>query len=255
MQNPEDGYTVIIACMKDLAAVAAANIRLIGQMKLDNMHELILLFDCKYEDIPEIVMSRLREVKAYVPARIICSTPKQMHVSHLINWGWVFSWLSWCIGIGAAKTKHVLLHDLDAMAIEPTLFETLYANATASGAQFHGIRQRIDYPRSATEPLVATFELIIEADYLRREFKPFEGFNKLALIDGECVDFDTFLYTQWCSSKRSITPIDESQLVHPSQLICAYTDFISGRNLMNGSHNLLVLPYLMYLGGDDRLLN
>ena len=252
LTDPEPGYTVIIACMKDLAAVAVANLRLIGRMNLGDMKELLLVFDCTTDEMPANVLHAVDQLDDRFSVRVLGYSPRQARVARRINWGWVFSWLSWCTGIAVAKTRHVILHDLDAMPLEADIFDTLYANAVESGAPFHGILPRNDYPNAGGEPLVATCELVIDAAYVREMFRPFDTFNKLRMINGRYFDFDTFLYAQSRSTRRCLTPIDESQLVHPSQLICSYTDFVAGRRtLASTNHNMLILPYFQYMGNEE----
>ena len=103
--------------------------------------------------------------------------------------------------------------------------------------------------------LATTFQLVIDAEYLRRRFKPQQAFNKVCLIEGKYIDFDTFLYIQYLSEKISVSEIDESQMFHPTQMICQFTDFMAGRDsLSNTQHNLLALVYMQYLGGNNSVL-
>ena len=255
LENANSGYTIVIGCMRDLAPLAAANLRLIGLQDLSNAREIVLVFDCHLEDVPQIIHDRIRELESKIKIRLIGYSKYQVFITHLINWGWVYSWLSWSTGVANANTKYVILHDLDAMPLKQDLFESIYQNIIHSGGQFHGVRQRAEYPKADERVLAATFELAIDIEYLRNNFSPFDVFNKLRMVDGQYVDFDTFLYIQWHSPNCRVTPIKDEDLVHPSQLICLYTDFLAGRNSFEKmNHNLLVLPYFMYFGGEESAL-
>ncbi len=215
------------------------------------MRELILVFDAPVEEIPPAVVAAAREPSRGVPVRLLGYNPRQHWVAARINWGWVYSWMSWCLAIGQARTRAVLVHDLDALPLDASVFETIYDNWLEAGAHFCGIRV---YSGNGVTPemgLVTTYELALDVRYVRGRFRPFDLFNKLALVDGRVVDFDTMLHAQWLSPGRAVRPIEEVKLVHPSQLICHYTDLVSGRSdLGDRLHMLPILPYFFYLGGD-----
>src|SRR5580658_1185456 len=90
-----DGYTVTVACMRELAPVAIANLGLIGKADATRMHELVLVFDCPVDQIPPAVQQAVRE-SPLAPRITLLGYDKTQHwVGRRINWGWVYSWLSW----------------------------------------------------------------------------------------------------------------------------------------------------------------
>ena len=193
----------------------------------------------------------IREASGSIRIRLIGYDPRQSRVAGSINWGWVYAWLSWSLAIRQARTRALIIHDLDAMPLHPNFFEQLYDNWLETGAQFCGIRAYRGNGVVESMGLVTTFELTIDVDHIRRHFRPFDLFNQLRIVDGRVVDFDTMLLAQRESPLRALRPIDESRLVHPSQLICQYTDLVSGRADYRGrDHALPVLAYFVYLGGD-----
>lgn len=249
----EAGYTVILACMEDLPRVAVANLRQILAMNLPRMHELILSFDCTEDRIPPEVKVCCQQ-QSDVAVRIVNYSPMQAQVSRRINWGWVYSWLSWCNALATVRTTHFILHDLDAIPLDRQLFETLYDNALASDADFHGTCW---YEGNGVTPdmrLVRTFEMVAKTEYLRNHTRPIEAFNQLSLHEGRYVDYDTFLQVQQGQPTRAVTELSETDLVHPTQMICQHVDFTHGRDPMRRPHNLLLMPYFAYLGGDESWL-
>ncbi len=252
----EPGYTVVTACARELAPLAVANIRLASRQVRARMHELILVFDCPVADIPSIVEDARRECSWPTRIRIHGYSNWQHRVARSINWGWVYSWMSWALAIAQVRTRAVIIHDLDALPLYTRLFESLYDNWLDEGAEFCGIARYCGNGVTEEMNLVRTPELVVDALYLRRRFEPFDLFNKLRLVDGRLVDYDTMLHVQTQSARCGLRPIDESHLFHPSQVICNYTDFVSGRTSFEGrSHNLLMLPYLLHIGGHSSLLS
>ena len=252
---PAAGYSVAIACMRELAPVAVANLRMCARLNKNRIYDMILVFDCPVDQIPAVVVDAVREVSSSVVVQLIGYEESQQRIVRWFNWGWVYSWMSWCLAIRHARTRAVIIHDLDAMPIDSNLFEQIYDHWAEEKSEFCGIHRYVGNGVTEEMGLVTTFELALDAAYVRQRFRPFDLFNKLRLVDGRIVDFDTMLYAQWRSPRRAVRPINESQLVHPSQLICQYTDLISGRsNFRSRGHMLPVLVYFMYLGGDATLL-
>ena len=251
-----EGYTVVIACMNDLDAVAVANLRSCALLHHDRLHQIILVFDCLRDDISENVRSAAHEISREIPVELIGYSERQFRVAKGINWGWVYSWLSWCLGIAHSRTRAVILHDLDAMPLAPSLFENLYDNWLEMKADFCGIRRYKGNGVPEELGLVATFEMVLDAGFVRRNCRPFDLFNKLELASGRVVDFDTTLYVQLPPATRAVRSIDETDLLHPSRLICQYTDLVSGRSDFTGQdHGLFMLIYFLFLGGHSEPLH
>jgi hypothetical protein len=246
-----DGYSIAIACMRELAPVAIANLRLCARMNNARLHQLILVFDCPVDKIPASVAEAVREASSSLAVRLLGYNERQHRVTKWIDWGWVYSWASWSLAIRQAQTRVAIIHDLDAMPLSADFFEQIYDHWAEQKAQFCGIRPYRGNGIEEDMGLVTTFELALDVTFMRRTFRPFDLFNKLHLVGDRIVDFDTMLHAQWRSPHRAVRPIEETQLVHPSQLICQYTALVSGRTDFQGrEHSLPVLAYFAYLGGD-----
>jgi hypothetical protein len=256
MVSPEPGYTPIVGCMASIPDVALANVRLMSRMDLTNAREVILVFDRPPELMPEGFAARLEEARGSMPVRLLHYSPQQHAAAERIKWGWVYAWMSWTTGIKHALTRHVILHDLDAMPTDPTFFERRYRMALDRSATFFGIRWYKGNGVLHEDRLTTTFEMVMDAARVREATRPFDGFNKITVFNGRSVDFDTFLYTQSKLMESDQAPIDEDDVVHPSQMICQYTDLLAGR--VPGpvaNTNLPLMPAYMLLGGRGELLH
>ena len=247
----DDGYSIILACVSSLAPLAVANLRLCAKSNGPRLSEIIVVFDCLPGNVPQCVLEAIRELSDGIEIRVLTYTKHQHRVARLLQNGWVYSWMSWCIGIAHAKTRAVIIHDLDAMPIASGIFEQIYDNWLASKAEFCGIDHYQGNGVTLEMGLVRTYELALDSNYVRRRFRPIDLYNKTDWREGRIVKLDTMLHAQMQSPRRVVRRIDETQLVHPSQLICHYTGLISGRSDLSGKlHSLPMLPYFMYLGGD-----
>lgn len=255
LREPDEGYTIVIAGMHRLVEVALANISFVGRMDLRGVRELLLVLDCTEEQIPPRLRERARALCPGVGVRVIPYTPRQRAVARAIQWGWVYAWLSWCIGVSQARTRYVLLHDLDAMPLNPALFRRHHEAIRTSGQRFIGWNWYEGCGLEQSDRLVTTFEMMFDAQHVRERFRPIDVFNKVTSIRTGCarrrIEFDTFLYVQHRTASADVCRGRPSDMVHPSQLICQYTDHIAGRGIRGVSNtNLPMLPYYFYLGGN-----
>jgi hypothetical protein len=256
LQQVEDGYSVVIACMSTLPEIAMANINLISRMNLPELKELILVFD-----VPKSQFEQYEQFQAAaqnLPIRFMWYTPIQSWIAKFWDWGWVYSWLSWTQAIATVKTRYVLIHDLDAMPISPDFFEDLYGIAKENQAFCQGIRSYVGNNGIRLEDgCVRTFEMVLDAQQMRQQFTPIEGFTKAGVIDNRVVIYDTFLKMQRLVGNCQVEEVPESNFVHPSQLISQYTDWKRGRKTKSdkGNHSSLpLLPIYLYLGGNEATL-
>lgn len=248
--EPEEGYTVVIGCMAALPDVAVTNLNLMRRMNIPSAKEVILVFDRPEHKMPEGLVDRIEEARGEMPVRILNYTEKQHAVAERIKWGWVYAWMSWSKGIGASTTRHVLLHDLDAMPVNPDFFERRYELARDSGKAFFGIRWYKGNGVVPEDELTTTFEMVLDAQVMRAKTKPIHGFNTIRKLDKRACDLDTFLYSQLIVGNSGQAPINEGDMVHPSQMICQYTDMVAGRNSAPmPKTNLPLMPAYMHLGG------
>jgi len=256
MASPEDGYTVVIGCMAALPDVAVANLNLMQRMTIPSAREVVLVFDRPADQMPGGLAERIDEARGSMPVKLLHYSDRQHAVAERFKWGWVYAWMSWTIGIANSSTRHVLLHDLDAMPVNPDFFEQRYQLAKESGKAFFGIRWYKGNGIDPEDKLATTFEMVLDAQRLRAETNPIDGFNTIRKYDGRGVDFDTFLNSQTIIGSSGQSPIDEGDMVHPSQLICQYTDLMAGRNTTPMPRtNLPLMPAYMHIGGRSGPMN
>jgi hypothetical protein len=255
MTTPQPGYTPIIGCMASIPEVALANVKLMSRMDLSNAREVILVFDRPARLMPAGFSDRLEEARGSMPVRLLHYSDRQHAAAERIRWGWVYAWMSWTTGIAHAQTRHVILHDLDAMPVEPGFFERRYRMALDRRATFFGIKWYRGNGIVHEDRLTTTFEMVMDAARVREASRPFDAFNKITVFNGRSVDFDTFLHTQARLNESDQAPIDETDVVHPSQMICQYTDLLAGRSTGPVANtNLPLMPAYMLLGGRGDLL-
>jgi len=250
LDQPKPGYTIVIGCVTDLAGIALANLRALERCDLSRCQELLLVFDRPLSEVH--VLNELPERVGETPVRVMGYSSVQARKSRRIGWGWVYSWLSWSIGIGAAETRAVCLHDLDAMPLAEDLFERLFDEFECSAAIFQGVRPYSGNGFVEADRFVTTYEMFLDAEVLRERARAIEAFSRFGKRDGDWVDYDTFLYLEERLGGRHLFEVDPEELFHPSQLLCQYTDHLNeSERLPLGGGNLSLLAYLLHVGGDS----
>ena len=254
LEEPRPGYTIVIGCVTDLAGIALANLKALERCDLSRCAQLTLVFDRPLSEVH--ILNELPQSVGGVPLCVLGYSARQARTSRRIGWGWVYSWLSWSIGVGAAQTRAVCLHDLDAMPLAADLFERLFDEFERSGATFQGVRPYSGNGFVEEDGFVTTYEMFLDASVLRERARAIEAFSRFGKRDGVWVDYDTFLYLEERIGGRHLFEVDPEELFHPSQLLCQYTDHLNDPDrLPAGGGNLSLLAYLQYVGGESAPLD
>lgn len=250
MSAPDAGYTVVIAAMHRLMPVARANLTCLARQKLQNCRQLVLVFDCPAGQVPTDLADNFRRAHPGVDVAVLGYSPVQTRVARAFDWGWVYAWMSWSIGLAHAQTRHAMLHDFDALLLNAGAVEDRYAAALERQAEYVGVRHYFGNGIAPSDGLVTTFQLMLDVAHVRERHRPIDLFNHVGQFNGRWVEFDTFLYAQSRGGTKSVLDIPESDMVHPSQMICQYTDFMVRPWRLPDRNNLLMFPYYAFVGGD-----
>lgn len=254
MDAPREGYTIIIGCNQKLLPMLWANLRMLGKLDLAGCDALVLGVDLPRRDLPAGFEERVRREVPGPEVRVACYTPAQMRVTRWIDWGWVYAWLNWCLGIAATRTRYAFLHDFDALLLRPDAIRRRYDLIREKGVDYLGVAYYEGLGISPQDRLVNTFELMFDAAMVRRRHRPIELFNTMARYKGRRVEFDSVLYAQSRAGTTLAEKMVENELVHPSQMITQFVDFVAGRGRTPGKNNLLMIPYYQALGDDWAML-
>jgi hypothetical protein len=252
IENPREGYTIILGCVAGLAEMLPSNLKCLAAQDLTHLREIIIVFDRPPRQLAMDVEKAVKERFPQLPCRFVHYSLFQRAVTKAIGWAWVDLWLSWCIGIAETTTQYAFLHDFDAMLINPRFIEERYEQISKRGCEYLGVGFYQDLNgHLAEDRLVRTFEMFFDAEFLRRTRKPIDTFNHLQQFDGRRVDFDTFMYAQWKGGKREVIPSSPADMVHPSQLICQFAfHSVGSRRLTLTHHSLMLIPYFVSVGGE-----
>lgn len=248
-----EGYTIIIGCVTQLPTLVIANLKQLARQNLTHAMEVILVFDVAPEGGVAALEARIAALNLPIPYRVICYGKLQKPLATMVDWCWVYAWLSWCIGIAAANTRHAVLQDLDAMLIKRDFLEERYQLMLQEHSQFLSTSW---YKGNGVDPedeLCTTFELFLDIDYLQKNFSPLDLFSHVTTYKGKTSDFDLFLYAQTMRGKRRRLVPGDMDMVHPAELITQYRYWLQdNRNFKLHGHSLPMLVYFLWLGGETQ---
>ena len=249
MQLPRQGYTVIVACHGPLAEMILPSIDLLARQDLTSLRRLIVSFDSPEDPRLRNLARKISQQYPHLHSEFLFQSPKESRLLRRIDWGWVDCWLSYTKGIAAADTRFAILHDMDAMLIRPNLIERRYQLIREREDHFLGIRWYKGNGIMEEDHLAYIVEMAFDAEFLRRKSCPLDSFNVIGRLKDRTVDFDTLLYPQTRTSRRSIERIDEEEMVHPSQVVSQYTMLNWRDYVPPAANNALFIPYFYYLAG------
>ena len=249
------GCTALIGMPHHLPNVLLGNLECFASNSWTKLEEIIVVVDSVHGCLPEGFEARASEIARNIPLRFLYYSNEQAERTERIRDPFVFSWLSWSIGIANCRTQVALLHDYDAIILDNCL-ETRFKKFVKSGAKFQGVRWYSGNGIEEADHLGTTFEAFLDVAWVR-EHRPVMLFNRVDRIAERTVDFDTFLELQAkfaARHERTIEPMPPNSLVHPSQMICQFTNVRRRPRVAGPVYSLPMIPFFEWLGGAPRAM-
>ncbi len=259
LENPRPGYSIVIGvpwALWDLIDIPLLSLR---RAHRHRCHEIILAVDTTQHEL-ELRFGTLAvasKVKSYADLRLrlMFYTPAQLRRTRRIGWNWVDCWLTWCMGVAGARTRHVLLHDFDAVVLDPGFLEHHYQTALSTGSAFVGIQRDLRHQGQQHPDLLMTAELMLDAQALRSRFHAVDLFNAVRRHNGLRLQYDILRDVQMRmpDSARTLHEIRGEQIVHPSQVVSQWRGLQQSADPFRprGYSPLFVIPYFRQVSGDS----
>lgn len=250
----EPGCTAIIGMCSRLPHVLAANVRCLSMSRWPQLKQVIVTADCTRDAFPPEFEREVTQLYPELHIKFCYYSAHQSKMAEALKLPYVYSWLSWCVALEHVTTGHVLIHDYDALVLGETI-RNRYESFAASDAKVQGIAWYQNNGLEAKDCIATTFEAFMDTTWLR-SVRPVELFNKLRIVEGRSIDFDTTLDMQYRLplKQRTMMPMNLDQLVHPSQMIHQYTMFRRSPGAALPSASIPMIPLFTYLGGQPSAL-
>jgi hypothetical protein len=220
------GCTAVIGMCSAMPDVLLSNVRCLKDHAWPGLYEVIAVADTVQGGIDPVIERQAAATLEPIPFRLLYHTDHQNARARAIQLPYVYAWLAWSIGLGVCRTRAALLHDYDALILSDCLGKR-YQEFISSGAFMQGIKWYEGNGILPEDRLATTFEAFLDVRRVRR-YHPIRLLNELRIIDGRTLDYDILLDVQHNNvalRDRTIFPMGEDDLVHPSQMIHQYTMF------------------------------
>lgn len=252
LSSPTEGCTAIIGMCHRLPNVLLGNLRCLLGNRWPELKEVIVVVDGERSSLPQQLEDQAIALGNQVPVRMQYYTAHQAKLADALNLPYVYAWLSWSIGLSQCRTRHALLQDYDALVFGDALAKR-YAAFAESKVSMQGISWYTGNGVLAEDKLATTFEAFLDVPWVRSRH-PLAAFHKVRYRDGRSFDYDTLLDLQHNGTPvhmRAAMPMDEENLVHPSQMIHQYTMFrrYPGKELP--CYSIPMIPFFEFLSGDS----
>ena len=253
--TPQEGCTAIVGVCSRLPRVLIANLKCLANVKWPALKRVLLVVDCERQGFPPEIEQETLSRYAELKPEFFYYSAEQSALAETLKLPFVYSWLSWCIALRHTVTSTVLFHDYDALLLTQAIADR-YETFTHSNAKIQGISWYQANGLEKNDRLATTFEAFISTAWLR-SFPPVELFNKLRVVDNRSIDFDTTLDLQHRKLRpheRTIAPMSQQDLVHPSQMIHQFTMFRRHPGAPLPCFSIPMIPFFNYVGGDQQAI-
>jgi hypothetical protein len=248
LEDPEPGYSVVIASNFNLRGILDANLQLIAKQAHDNMKALFIVFEVTEEDFPADFRDDILRRYAKLPIQFVFYDRFQSKGLRAIDWLWTYAWLSWCKAISICRTRYLILHDYDALPIRPDFFEDRYRRIREGGETYLGCTHYLFHGVTLEDQLATTWELVVDAKFIRQRFRPIDIFNHVTRHGDRLLDLDTFLNAQRTAGTIKVDPAEvPGELVHLAQVISQHTQVMNGRQKVVDT--VVFVPYMYFVAG------
>jgi hypothetical protein len=242
----EPGCTAMVGMSSLMPDVLLGNLSCLNDNVWPELKYVHVVVDSTPGCLPDGLEEKVAAACDRFQVRFFYYNDQQARTTRAVRLPYIYSWLSWCIGIAACRTHTLLLHDYDALILNDVLARRYQAFLT-SGSKIQGI-QWYNVPANGISPddrLATTFEAFVETAWLRT-FPPIRLFNSFGRRGRRSLDYDTLLDIQHNETEiedRTIAPMSQDDLVHPSQMVHQFTMFLRRPGADLPSFSIPMIPF------------
>ncbi len=252
----ESGCTAIIGMCSRMPYVLGANLYCLNKSQWESLKEVIITVDAEKGALPDGFEEDIIQQFPQLKITFFYYNRQQAELTAKVNDPYIYSWLSWGTCMNHVRTKTVLIQDYDALVLSGNALEKRYHAFIESGAKIQGITWCKISGFEAKDHLATTFEAFLDVNWIR-SFPPVMGYNRVGLLNGRKVDYDTYLDIQanhTPENQRTIRPMSEEELVHPSQMITQYMRFKNSPGKALPCFSVIMTPFFYFLSGQENAI-
>lgn len=252
----ESGCTAIIAMCSRIPYILGANLHCLNNSRWDDLKAVLVAVDTEKGALPDGFEEEMIAQFPQLKLTFLYYSPRQAKVSAKISDPYIYSWLSWSICLNHVRTQTVLIHDYDALLLSGEALKKRYRAFLESGSKIQGVMWYKANGFIVEDHLATTFEAFADVNWIR-SFPPIMGYNRVGLLKGRKVDYDTYLDIQANHTpepQRTMIPMTSEELVHPSQMITQYMRFRNSPGKALACFSVVMIPFFYFLSGQSEAI-
>ena len=246
------GYSIVLGVPWMLRDLLGVNLDFMRRCDRANLDEIHIVFDRKLQPGGEAFVEQIRRDHGDLPLSFHWHAPVAGRLIERTRNASLFACMNWTLGLTAARTRYVLLHDFDLYPIAPDYFQRLYRTLRDQQLHFTAFERTYFDGLTDEDNILGTWSLGIDADWLRANFKPVHCFHAVAPVGGRLRSLDGLTHIETKTERRALcTPFHADDMMHVTNLCSIYLRYRGGRDF-EPAWRLHLLWYLQYLAGDEK---
>ncbi len=248
------GFTIVLGAPWQLRELLDVNLQFLARQDLAGLDQICIVFDRDERSGASELIESTRRRFPQLPLQFDFHSPRLSSLLQFINQSKFYASTNWCMGLKRCRTQYAILHDFDLYPLDVGFFQKIIADMRQDQLRFSGAEYTHYDSLTDTDGIIGTWELGIDAQWLRSHTKPIDCFHSVERVNGRMVDLDAFSSLQYQTQKRRLaTGVGAGSYAHVKNLCSTFLRFESGDpfNAAWRIHHLMYLRSLVH--GEDYL--
>lgn len=245
------GYSIVLGVPWMLRDLLGVNLRFVQRCDLSDVDAIHLVFDRPAQEGMDAFVAQTREAFGDLPLVFHHHYPVSGRLVQRANNASLFACMNWTLGIRAARTRYVVLHDFDLYPTDEGYFRRLYDQLRSDELHFTANELTHFDGLADADNMLGTWSLGIDADWLRNHFDPVMCFHAVDKVDGRWTSLDGLTHIETKTDRRKLCEAASlDHFVHVTNLCSVFLRYTSGQDF-DPVWRLHMLWYLQHLAGDS----
>ncbi len=244
LNEPRDGFSIVVGTPWALRHLLEVNLRFLAATDLRQLEQIFVVFDRVRQPGAEQVISAMRSMFPQLPLRFLFQPAIAGRLVQLVDQSKFYAGLNWVTGLKHCRTRYAVLHDFDLYPVRPDIFVKIVEAMRDQKLHFSGVEFTHFDGLTDSDRLIGTWELGIDVQWIRANYRPIDCFHEVAEVNGRRVDLDGFASVQSRTPQRGLpADVQRDWFAHVTNLCSTYLRFSKGEPVGVAWR----LPYLWYL--------
>ena len=224
------GYTIVLGTPWMLRELLAVNLRFLEKMNNEELDRINIVFDRTPQPGGDEFIEQTKREFPNLPLHFQFHAEKPGKLIQKVNRSKFYASMNWYLGLNAARTKYAVLHDFDLYPYDQDFFRKIYRAMKTKQLRFSGAEHTPFDGLTSDDALIGTWELGVDAEWLRSDFRPVDVFHSVVKVNGRWVDLDAFSAIQSRTRERELAEgAGPESFAHVKNLCSTYLRYSEGK--------------------------